>query len=220
METIEYAPDRAADVFGDPGNQTLLLWHGMQTDARSAVAPLAACVADHGFHVITPDWDSHATDNGRADLLASARFAADRLGGSDSLVLVGWSLGGLAAAGLTIHADDLGFRILRTICLAGAFPATDPISGEHLPKKLPDVGHRTPFTLMHGVRDDAVPLHASQDFAATLETNGWPVELVELDADHGSIAGAAYDAAHDRYVATDDPRSLAVAAQVAVWIAG
>jgi len=218
METIEYAPGRAADVFGAPESQTVLLWHGMQTDARAAVRPLAELVAGRGFHVIAPDWNSHATDNGRADLLASAHFAANHGESGEGLVLVGWSLGGLAAAGLTIHADDFDLRILRTICLAGAFMATDPITGEHLPTEPPASAQQVPFTLLHGMRDDAVPPAASREFAARLEKWGWPVELIELDADHGSIAGAAYDAAADRYVATDDPESLAHAAEVAAWI--
>lgn len=224
METIEYAPGRMADLFGAPDAQTVLLWHGMQTDARAAVRPLAELVADRGFHVIAPDWDSHATDNGRADLLASAHFAANRnrgpddSDGPDGLVLVGWSLGGLAAAGLTLHANAFDLRILRTICLAGAFMATDPITGAHLPAEPPQDARRVPFTLLHGVRDDAVPPAASRDFASTLEKWSWPVELVELDADHGSIAGAAYDAAADRYVAADDPGSPAVAAEVAARI--
>lgn len=221
MQTIEYAPRRSADVFGPPDSQTVLLWHGMQTDARAAVRPLAELVADRGFHVIAPDWNSHATDGGRADLLASAHFAADRNNSSDvpgGIVLAGWSLGGLAAAGLTIHADAFGLRILRTICLAGAFTATDPITGAHLPEQPPASARPVPFTLLHGVRDDAVPPAASRDFAATLERWSWPVESVELDADHGSVAGASYDAAADRYVAAHDPASLAVAAEVAARI--
>jgi dienelactone hydrolase len=219
MKTTEYAPGRAADVFGDPRDQTVLLWHGMQTDARAAVRPLAARVADLDFHVVAPDWNSHAPDGGKADLLASAHFAADKPGGPADLVLVGWSLGGLAAAGLTLHADDFGIRVLRTICLAGAFMATDPITGQRLPERLPDAAHRASFTLIHGLRDDVVPPSASRDFALTLEQSGWPVELIELGADHGSIAGAAYDAAADRYVASDDPATLALAGEVATWIA-
>jgi dipeptidyl aminopeptidase/acylaminoacyl peptidase len=48
--------------------------------------------------------------------------------------------------------------------------------------------------LLHGVADDVIPIGSSRSFASTLERNGWPVEFVELGADHGAIAGAAYDA--------------------------
>src|SRR5690242_8516413 len=107
MNTVEYAPGRLADVFGDPTQPTVLLWHGMQSDSRAAVRPLAGLVAGHGLSVVAADWDSHADDGGRDDLLGSARFAQD-LGSSDGLVIVGWSMGGLAAAGLTINATALG----------------------------------------------------------------------------------------------------------------
>jgi hypothetical protein len=64
-----------------------------------------------------------------------------------------------------------------------------------------------------------VPVEASRSFAATLNDNQWPCELVELAADHGSIAGAVYDPDRDRYFPTEDPEVLAVAADVAGRIA-
>ena len=93
----------------------------------------------------------------------------------------------------------------------------DPITGAHLPSELPERG--SPFTLLHGTADDVVPVEASRSFAATLNNNQWPVDLVELAADHGSIAGAVYDRGRDRYFAADDPEVLAVAADVAGRIA-
>jgi dipeptidyl aminopeptidase/acylaminoacyl peptidase len=216
METIDYAPGRSADLYGNPTHPTVLLWHGMQTDARGAVRPLAELVAGHGLSVVAPDWDSHAADGGRGDLLRSAQCAMARSAGD--LVVVGWSLGGLAAAGLTIHAGDHNIGISHTVCLAGAFAATDPLSGNRLPTDLPG-GDRPPFTLLHGTHDDVVPVDMSRAFAATLARAEWPVDLVELDADHGNIAGAVYDSAGDRYLAADDPETLAVATDVARRIA-
>ena len=127
MQTVEYAPGRLADVFGEPSQPTVLLWHGMQSDARSAVRTLAGLVAARGPAVVAPDWDAQADDNGRDDLLRSARFAAQRAG-HEALVVVGWSMGGLAAAGLTINASRLDTALRHTVCLAGAFTATDPIA--------------------------------------------------------------------------------------------
>lgn len=134
-------------------------------------------------------------------------------------MLVGWSLGGVAAAGLTIHASRLNVVPAHTVCLAGAFMAPDPISGRHLPAELPRENGCPPFTLLHGVSDDVVPVSQSRAFASTLERNQWPVQLIELAADHGSIAGAVYDPVADRYSAADDPDMLAVAADVAGRIA-
>jgi dipeptidyl aminopeptidase/acylaminoacyl peptidase len=217
METIEYAPGRLADLYGARGNRTVLLWHGMQTDGRDGVRPLAELVAGHGLSVVAPDWNSHAADGGRTDLLQSAQAAMDRSDGD--IVIVGWSLGGLAAAGLTINTSHSEVRVAHTVCLAGAFTATDPLSGKRLPTELPSGEDRPPFTLLHGVDDDVVPIEISRTFAATLERCGWPVELAELDADHGSIAGAVYDSARDRYRAAEDSETLAIAADIARRIA-
>jgi dipeptidyl aminopeptidase/acylaminoacyl peptidase len=213
---VEYAHGRTLDLFDEAAGPTVLMWHGAQTDARSAMRPLAELVAGHGLTVVVPDWNSHADDAGRDDLLQSAQFARE-LAGSDGVVLVGWSLGGVAAAGLTIHAEQFKMTVTHTVCLAGAFMVRDPITAAHLPRELP--ARRSPFTLLHGAADDVVPVEASRAFAATLNENQWPVELVELAADHGSIAGAVYDRGRDRYFAAEDPDVLAVAADVARRIA-
>ena len=219
MDTVEYAPGRLADVFGDTAKPTVLLWHGMQSNARAAVGPLAGLVAERGLSVVAADWDSHADDNGRDDLLRSARFAHDLASQGDGLVVVGWSMGGLAAAGLTINAARLGIRVRHTVCLAGAFMATDPISAEVPARSLSGVEDRSPFTLLHGIGDDVVPISASRDFADALSRHGWQVEVAELNAGHASIAGAVYDPVADRYSAADDPETLSLATEVASRIA-
>jgi hypothetical protein len=127
-------------------------------------------------------------------------------------------LGGVAAAGLTIHARQHGIRLAHTICLAGAFMARDPISGEPLPSEFSG-DKRTAFTLLHGAADDVVPAEASRAFAETLRRNRWPVECAVLAADHASIAGASYDTAAERYCPASDPATLEVAADVAARIA-
>jgi len=219
LETVEYAPGRLVDLFGDPGQTTVLMWHGQQTNARAAMRPLADLVARNRLHVVVPDWNSHAEDGGRSDLLQSLQFARDRAAEPDQLVLVGWSMGAVAAAASTIHARDLGIRLAHTVCLAGAFMVPDPIFGKDLDPTLQGNSDRPPFTLLHGVDDDVVPVAASRAFASLLEQHQWPVEAVELSADHGSIAGATYDPAADRYSAAQDPRTLAVATDVAGRIA-
>ncbi|MBO0676105.1 esterase [Mycolicibacterium sp. S2-37] len=219
MQTREYAPGRAADTYGDPGRPTVLLWHGMQTDSRTAVRPLAERIAARGFLVVAPDWNSHAEDGGRSDLLASARFAADQASGDGALVVVGWSLGGAAAAGLTLDAARHGVRVARAVTLGGAFMAPDPLSASRLGAAAPS-GDPVPMLLLHGRGDDVVPASASREFATTLHSHGWPAEFVEIAADHGDIAGARYDAAADRYEPADDPAALAVADDVAARIAG
>jgi dipeptidyl aminopeptidase/acylaminoacyl peptidase len=218
METVEYAAGRLADVFDTTSPPTVLLWHGQQPDARCSVRPLADLLADHGLGVVVPDWDSSADDGGRADLLRSVHFARERLDDPDTLVLVGWSMGGLAAAALTIEAQELGMGFAHTVCLAGAFMVADPIFGQ-VPTELPSGARRSPFTLLHGVSDRVIPVSVSSDFAAALRRNNWPVKVVELPADHGSIAGATYNAVAGRYSAAGDAATLAVTADVAAHIA-
>lgn len=219
MDTVEYAPDRLADLYGDTTQPTVLIWHGMQSNARAALRPLAEMIAGHGLAVVAPDWDSHAGDRGRGDLLQSVHYVQQLGARAEGFMLVGWSMGGLAAAGLTIHAPRLDVRLRQTVCLAGAFMASDPISGHRPASDLAGSGPRTPFTLLHGAADDVIPISDSRHFAAGLSEHGWPVESVELDADHGSIAGAVYDPVAGRYDAAEDPETLAVAADVAARIA-
>src|SRR6478609_1589376 len=114
METVEYAPGRVADVVGDRGRPTVLMWHGAQRDARTTMRPLADRLAGRGCCVVVPDWDSHAEDRGRADLMGSFQFARANSTDPDAIVLVGWSLGGVAAAGLTIQAHRLDVRVAHT----------------------------------------------------------------------------------------------------------
>ena len=189
------------------------MWHGAQPDARASMGPLAERVADRGAGVIVSDWNSHADDRGRSDLLGSLRFARERW--TAPPVLVGWSLGGAAAAGATIHAREFDLELTHTVCLAGAFMVPDSVSGQTAPTDLAEFGGGAPFTLLHGVDDDVIPVDVSRRFASTLRQSGWPVEMVELPTDHAAIAGAAYDAAADRYLPATDPHALAVADVVA-----
>lgn len=208
VKTNEYAPGRLVNVYGDATGPAVLVWHGTQTDARATMRPFATLLADHGFHVIVPDWDSHATDRGRGDLLGSLRHAA----ASGAFALIGWSLGGTAAAGVALDADHYASPVSRVITLAGAFGATNPLTGENLPTGDLPTGARIPITLLHGTADDVVPPTASEDFAAALDD--WPLELITFDADHGSVAGATYDAEADRYCAADDSATLEVAGEI------
>lgn len=219
METVEYAPSRLVDVSGTGSQRTVLFWHGQQPDSRTAVRPLAELLAGHGFGVIVPDWNAHAEDGGRADLLKSVEFARERVDDPDGLILVGWSMGGVAAAGLTIQARRLGVGFAHTVCLAGAFMVTDPIFDRVPAGQLTGDPGAGAFTLLHGLSDGVIPVAVSRDFASALRRSDWPVQVVELSADHGSIAGAGYDNVARRYRAADDPETLTVAAEVAACIA-
>ncbi|GLP82738.1 alpha/beta hydrolase [Mycobacterium antarcticum] len=223
MNTREYGPGRLADVFGEPSQPTVLLWHGMQTDARASVRTLAQSISHHDVAVVAPDWDSHAPDGGRAALLESIDFARRIAADPDGMVLVGWSMGGLAAAALTVNSASFNVSFAHTVCLAGAFSALAPISGRLVADDVRAAGvaagSRTPFTLLHGTSDDVVPVSTSAAFADALRRADWPVEFEELDADHGSIAGAAYDPDLEKYLPAQDRTTMRVADAVAARIA-
>ena len=219
METLEYAPGRLADVHRGTGDGHVLIWHGRGPNERGVLATLAGLVAARGPTVVVPDWSSEAEDGGRADLLRSMRLTREQIeahgGDPDSLVLVGWSLGGTAAAGLTINARRLGVGVAGTVTLAGGFVAPDPISGEPLTGSLPTTDDPSPFTIIHGIADDVAPVSMSRAFAQALELARWPVELVELPTDHAGIVGTAFDDAQELCLAATDEKTIAVAAEVA-----
>ena len=214
---LEYFPGRWADVFGAPPGPTALFWHGSQTCSRAAVRVQAEALARRGWRVIAPDWDPHGSDGGRAELLNSVEFARDRAAGAP-LVLIGWSLGGVAAAGLALRAAAFGVEVAHVICLGGAFMAQDPISGGAVLDGVTLGVAPAPFHLFTGSTDDVIPGYAATEFAAALEALNWPVAVVAVQADHGSIAGARYDAVHHRYEAADDPGTRAVAEDIAARI--
>lgn len=219
MDTVEYAPGQPADVHPGSGEGHVLLWHGRGPNERAVLATLAGLVAERGPTVVVPDWNSENEDGGRADLLRSLRFTREivEADGDDpgSLVLVGWSLGGTAAAGLTIHARRLGVAVSRTVCLAGGFVAPDPISGDVLTGSLPTTTHPSPFTLIHGIADDIAPVAMSRAFAQALELAHWPVELLELPTEHFGIVGTAHDDARDTCFPATDEKTLGVVDEVA-----
>ena len=225
METLEYAPGRAADLHRGSGDGHVLLWHGRGPDQRSALATLADLIAERGPSVIVPDWSSEADDGGRSDLLGSLRLARDAMAddGADpsTLVLAGWSLGGAAAIGVTIAARRLGIGLAHTVGLgSGGYLGDEPIFGRPIPARLPHGPVRTPITLFHGVADDLAPVAGARAFVQQLEQQEWPVELIELPTDHWGIVGTTYDAATDACTAANDEPTRRVVGEVADRIAG
>jgi dienelactone hydrolase len=224
VDTVEYAPGRLADVHPGSGSGHVLMWHGRGPNEREVLATLAGLVAARGPTVVVPDWSSEDDDGGRADLLRSLRFTRETVEGQggdpDALALVGWSLGGTAAAGLTVNARRLGIGVAGTVCLAGGFVAPDPISGEPLTGDLPTIDDPSPFTLIHGIADDVAPVAMSRAFAQALELARWPVELIELPTDHAGIVGTRFDDAGEHCLPATDEKTNAIAVEVADRIAG
>lgn len=221
MSTEEYAPGRLVDVVGPPDRGVALIWHGMSVDHRSCLLPLARRVADDGVMALVPDWDPTAADGGRADLLTSVRHAretAQRHGHDpDSLVVVGWSLGGTAALSLAVHGKRLGLGLGGAVLVApaGGSHVVDPISGSPLPDPLPPGEGRCRVDVVYGTLDTVTPPDEVGGLELRLRAAGWRTALHEVAADHGGVVGARYRARSESYVPSSDPGTVRALEQLA-----
>jgi hypothetical protein len=50
-----------------------------------------------------------------------------------------------------------------------------------------------PFWLVHGTKDPLMGAQQARDFAAALESRGWPVHLDEIPTDQAGVIMAEYD---------------------------
>jgi acetyl esterase/lipase len=188
-----YRPQRPAGI------PVVLLWHGVGPDERDVLETLARATAELGVMVCVPDWRPDAPDNGRRHLLASIGFTRERaagLGGDPArIVLAGWSRGGRAAAGVALNPSvTAGWQPSAVVCLGSSFSTPAPVTGTPPASDLIAGGvSPVPFWLVHGTKDPVVDAQQSRDFAAALESRGWPVHLDEIPADHAGVIMAEYD---------------------------
>ncbi|MCW2768765.1 MAG: esterase [Aeromicrobium sp.] len=224
MTTEEYAPGRHLDVRGE-GGPVVLLWHGRGADAREVLATLSDHIAGHGVTVVTPDWDAGRPDGGRADLLTSVRrareIAADRGQDPDTIVVAGWSLGGVAAVSLALHARRLGVGVGGLVLIAPADGprALDPISGQPLPTPMPSGSGRCRVDVVYGEDDTITPPDMVCGLELRLRAAGWSTSLHALDGDHGEVVGATYDERRDAFVPSHSARARQDATTVAAIVA-
>jgi len=122
-----------------PPPSTILIWPDGTHDPALPELP---------GEVIVAAWHPDAADGGRTQLLQSLRRARDRVaeqgGDPDSLALVGFGRGAVAAAGLTRYAKRLGIGLGHVVCVAANWDEPDPFSGGLLakvPKRVELVEH-------------------------------------------------------------------------------
>lgn len=204
--TEEYAPGRLADLVGDGERGVALLWHGRGVDHRTSMRPVADRVGAGGVLALAADWDSEASDGGRADLLGSLRLArevAERHGHDPgSVVIAGWSLGGTAALGVAVHARRLGIALGGVVLIGpGDGPrVTDPVSGAPLPPTFPGGEGRCPVELVYGEHDPLATPDLVSGLELRLRAAGWTTALHAVDADHAGVVGTHYDERTERYL--------------------
>nr|MCW2727744.1 esterase [Aeromicrobium sp.] len=212
------------DVRGDDGPM-VVLWHGRGADARGVLARLSELVAAHGVTVLTPDWDADHPDGGRADLLSSVRIArelaTERGQDPDTIVVAGWSLGGVAAVSLALNARRLGVGVGGLVLIAPADGprATDPLSGQPLPTSLPSGAGRCRIDVVYGEQDTITPPDMVCGLELRLRAADWSTSLHAVPGDHGEVVGATYDERRDAFVPSPSARAIEDATTVAAIIA-
>lgn len=146
----------------------VLFCHGLESGphGRKYQALVAA-----GFDVVSPDCRN-------MNLAARVEVIAGLLVYGDSPVVVGSSYGGLAAVCATLQARASGARVAGIVLCAPALHWIEPADLMRL-----EPAART--IVVHGIRDEVVPIVASRTFAHGRED----VTLLEVDDDH-SLAGS------------------------------
>lgn len=117
----------------------VLVWPDVGQDEAEVRALLAEVAAE----LVVTSWDPSAEDGDRTVLLTSVRDARALLTAAgddpDTLTLVGFGQGAVAAAGLTRYAKRLGVGLGRVIAVAGTWNKPDPFSGtplEEVPERV------------------------------------------------------------------------------------
>ena len=182
------------------------------------MAPVAHAAAGMGVTVFAVDWRSDDDDGGRRDLLGSLNFV--RAEGSllgvepDRLVLAGWSLGARAALDAAVHGVGAPWRPSAVVGIAGGYGQPGSVSSRVVIGSIPTCTHApVPVWLVHGQRDEIVPVARSRECAVALESAGWPVELALPDTDHGGVVMTRYEPALGRCEPSGDPEALAAGAE-------
>jgi acetyl esterase/lipase len=187
----------------------VLLWHGRGPDERDVLEPLAHEAASRRLVVMVPDWRASTDDGGNEALRASLGFAAskaDEFGGDpERLVLAGWSLGATAGLGLVLASESpaVGF-----VGMASGYGDVSPTTGRLLSDHLDDEIPGIPIWLLHGIRDEVVPVEQGRAMAGTLADRGARIHWHEFDTDHAGIVMSRYNRSTRRCVPSDQDHAV------------
>lgn len=210
---ISYSPEHALDIYrlhvDSRGLPVVLLWHGRGPNERQVLEPLAHAAASRGLVVVVPDWRSSADDGGNEALRASLDFVGQRArefgGDSERVVLAGWSLGGTAGLGLVLNGEC---RPAGYVGIATGYDDICPTTGRPLPAILTDEIPDTPMWLLHGTRDEVIPVERGRAVAETLVDQGARTHWHEFDTDHAGIIMCGYDRSTRRCLPSDQDHAV------------
>ncbi|MER7200352.1 alpha/beta hydrolase [Streptomyces sp. CB01635] len=209
IRTVTYPTGREQkplDIHNSPqaGGPCVLLWHGIGSDERDVMIPLAQGMAERGLTVLVPDWRADTPDEGRAHLTDSLRFAHDFAGPSRQLVVAGWSAGAGAALGVALDPDHFGGPSSRppaaVVGIAGGYRRPARTTGAVPLQALGRATARVPVRLVHGTEDPAVPVESSREMHEALRAHGWDCALSEQATDHAGVLGCVYNPVAGRCV--------------------
>ncbi|MEM7158668.1 MAG: alpha/beta fold hydrolase [Myxococcota bacterium] len=143
---------------------TIVFAHGLESDP---IGRKSQAIIDAGYHVIAPD--------GRGlDLGARIPRILEALEGVDPPpVLVGSSFGGIGGLIAAIMASERGMTLPGLVLCAPALMLPPP------PQTVAQLSRPTRTIIIHGTRDDIIPIDVSRAFA---REHG--AELREVDDDH------------------------------------
>ncbi len=141
--------------------------HGKESDPWGAkIEALAEVAWDHGFHVESPDYRGISDPDARVNRLLDLQPLA-----SDTLILVGSSMGGYVSAAASEKLTPAGLFLLAPAVFM-------PDWGRH--DLQPDAQYAE---VVHGWHDDIVPLNNVQRFA---EQHAMALHI--LNGDHRLLA--------------------------------
>ena len=119
------------DASGEPGRASVILAHGLGGN-RSSMLPIAAFLVDAGYDVLAIDLRAHGDSQGSypspgylevAEITAAVEYAHRR--GSRSVILLGHSVGGVAA----LHTAANGVDVVAVIADSAFVSFFDMIAG-------------------------------------------------------------------------------------------
>ena len=147
----------------------LLFCHGLESGPRGRKYH---ALVDAGHDVLSPDCRGE-------DLATRVRKIVGVLGATSSpLLIVGSSFGGIAGLLAAIEAHEMGLAVPGLVLCAPALQNRQP------PADTVSLFCPAPTTIVHGCRDEVIPIEVSRSFA---RDHG--ARLVEVDDDH-SLAGS------------------------------
>ena len=178
-----------------PAIGQMLLFHGNAGNIGDRV-PHVALLSAAGFDVLSFDYSGYGRSRGRPSEQATyedARAAHDALPARDRVFYLGESLGGAVALQLAIERPPAG------LILQSTFTGIRNMARLHYPfiprAVVPDAypslelirGLRAPLLVLHGSRDELVPL---MDGEALYEAAPGPKRMEIFDAGHNDMLGS------------------------------